>query len=418
MKKIFAMLLAAVMVTSLLAGCGGDKKEDSGNSDTKAETQAKADDGGSTETKGGSDAASDVPDEVTIGFVAGLSGDNAQAGQFKKDAVKVIEDELSATNGCIEIMGKQVKLNIVFEDTESKADICANAYSKCINDLGAIAIVGPDESALTLAGAPIAQDAGVPVVSTFSTNEKVTQIGDYIFRACYIDPFQGKVAATYAYNDLGAKTAGILYSNADAYSTGLMEAFTENFEALGGKVVATETYAGADVKDFNAQLSNIYQEQPDVLWMPNQIGELPLQIQQARDMGITATFMGPDSWDVTTLAETTGAEFVEGACYVSCFSPESDDEVAKAWVESFEAINGYKPGSHATLAYEALKIVINGLEGLDTFSEEALRDNIAATDMKLPSGQVTFDEIGNPNKAAVIMQYQDGVGHFVTTVQP
>ena len=405
MKRLCALILTMIMLLSLLAGCGSN-----GNNQSQGGNQSSAD--------GSSGDASDVPDEVTIGFVAGLSGDNAQAGQFKKDAVKVIEAELADTDGCITIMGKQVKLNIVFEDTESKADICANAYSKCINDYGVVAIVGPDESSLTLAGAPIAQEAGIPVVSTFATNEAVTQVGDYIFRACYIDPFQGKVAATYAYDELGARTAGILYSNADAYSIGLMEAFTENFEALGGTVVVTETYAGADVKDFNAQLTNIYAEQPDVLWMPNQIGELPLQIQQARAMGISSTFLGGDSWDVTTLAETTGADLVEGAYYVSCFSAESDNEVAKAWVEAFEEINGYTPGSHATLAYEALKIVINGLESIETFSSEALRDAIAATSLELPSGLVTFDENGDPNKAAVIMQYQDGVGHYIATIQP
>lgn len=405
MKRLCALLLMMVMLLSLLAGCGSNNGNNQGqNSQTSAD--------------GSSVDASDVPDEVTIGFVASLSNENAQAGQFKKDAVKVIEAELADTDGCITIMGKQVKLNIVFEDTESKADVCANAYSKCINDYGVMAIVGPDESGLTLAGAPIAQDAGVPVVSTFATNEAVTQVGDYIFRACYIDPVQGQVAASYAYNEMGARTAGILYSNADAYSVGLMEAFTENFEALGGTVVATETYAGTDVKDFNAQLTNIYAEQPDVLWMPNQIGELPLQIQQARAMGITSTFLGGDSWDVTTLAETAGADMVEGACYVSCFSAESDSEAAKAWVEAFEEINGYTPGSHATLAYEALKIVINGLESIETFSREALRDAIAATNLELPSGTVTFDENRNPNKAAVIMQYQDGVGSYVTTIQP
>ncbi len=419
MKKMFAMLLVAAMLTGLLAGCGGEKKEDSGNNDTKAETQAKADDGGAAETKADSgDAAADVPDEVTIGFVASISGENAQAGQYKKDAWAVIQKELEATDGCITIMGKQVKLNVEFVDTDSKADVAANAYSKCINDLGVVAIVGPDESSLALAGAPLAQDAGVPNIPTFATNEKVTQIGDCIFRACYIDPFQGQVAAKYAYDELGAKSAAILYSNADAYATGLMESFTENFTALGGEVVATETYAGADVKDFNAQLSNIYAKQPDILWLPNQASEIPLQIQQAHAMGITSTMLGPDSWDVTTVPETAGAEALEGSYYISCFSAESDSPIAQEWVKKFEEVNGYKPASHATLAYEALQIVIHALEDLDTFSEEAIRDNIAATDLELPSGRVTFDENNNPNKAAVIMTYKDGVGTYVTTVQP
>ena len=409
MKKVLALLLAAVMTTSVFAGCG---KKDSGTTETKAAAQT---DGTKAAASGDS---SEVPDEVTIGFVASLSGENAQAGQYKKDAWAVIQKELEATDGCITIMGKQVKLNVEFVDTDSKADVTANAYSKCINDLGVVAIVGPDESSLTLAGAPLAQEAGVPVISTFATNEKVTQIGDYIFRACYIDPFQGKVAADYAYNDLEAKTAAVLYSNADAYATGLMESFKENFEALGGEVVAVETYAGADVKDFNAQLSNINAKTPDVLWLPNQASEIPLQIQQASTMGITATMMGLDSWDVTTVPETAGKEALEGSYYISCFSAESDNPEAQAWVKEFEEVNGYKPAAHATLAYEALKVVINGLENLTSFSEAELRDNIAATDLKLPSGEVTFDEGGNPNKAAVIMKYEDGVGHYVTTVQP
>ena len=197
-----------------------------------------------------------------------------------------------------------------------------------------------------------------------------------------------------------------------------MESFTENFEALGGEVVTTETYAGADVKDFNAQLSNIYAQQPDVLWLPNQASEIPLQIQQAHSMGITSTMMGPDSWDVTTVPETAGAEALEGSYYISCFSAESDNPVAQEWVAAFEEVNGYTPAAHATLAYEALMIVINALENLDTFSEEALRDNIAATNLDLPSGTVTFDENNNPNKAAVIMTYENGVGKYVTTVQP
>ncbi|MCD2493477.1 ABC transporter substrate-binding protein [Lacrimispora sp. NSJ-141] len=409
MKKMCALLLAAAMTIGMFAGCG--KKEEKPADAKGTETQ-------SGETKAASEDNSQVPDEITIGFVASMSGENAQAGQYKKDAWAVIQKELEATDGCITIMGKQVKVNVEFVDTDSKADVTANAYSKCINDLNAVAIVGPDESSLTLAGAPLAQEAGIPVISTFATNEKVTQIGDYIFRACYIDPFQGQVAANYAYNELGAKTAAVLYSNADAYATGLMESFKENFEALGGEVVAVETYAGSDVKDFNAQLSNINAKTPDLLWLPNQASEIPLQIQQADAMGITATMMGPDSWDVTTVPETAGAEALEGSYYISCFSAESDNEVAQAWVKEFEEVNGYKPAAHATLAYEALKIVINGLENLTSFSEEELRDNIAATDLDLPSGRVTFDEGGNPNKAAVIMKYEDGVGHYVTSVQP
>lgn len=361
-------------------------------------------------------ANDEVPDEVTIGFAGTLSGDNALVGSYQKSAIKVVENELAENDGCIEIMGKQVKVNITLEDTEAKSDIGANVFRKFIDDYGAVAIVGPNESTVALAACPIAQDSEVPVVSTFATNEAVTQVGDYIFRACYTDPYQGKVAAQFASEVLGAKTAAILFSNADAYSKYLKDAFMESFEAAGGKIVAVEEYAGADVKDFNAQLLNIAIRKPDVLLLPNQVGELPLQIRQARAMGISATFLGGDSWDLHTLVEVAGEDMVEGACYVAPFSASSDTEEAQKWVTEYNEVAGEDPGSHATLAYEALHIVINALENIDTFSEEAIRDAIAATDMELPSGHITMDENGDPKKGAVILQYKDGVGEYLTSI--
>lgn len=358
----------------------------------------------------------DIPDEITIGFAGTLSGENALVGQYQKDAIKVVENELAESGGTIEIMGKDVKVNIALEDTEAKPDICANVYRKFIDEYDAVAIVGPNESSCALAAGPIAQAAEVPTVAVLATNAEVTKVGDYIFRACYLDPFQGKIAAKFAYEDLQAKTAAVLFSSADAYSKFLKDAFIESFEELGGEIVAAEEYAGADVKDFNAQLVNINSKNPDILLMPNQVGELALQIKQAKSMGIEATLMGGDSWDLATLVEVAGKELVEGAYYVAPFSSSDTSEAASSWVAAYNEVAGENPGSHATVAYEAMHIVLDALQRIETFDGAALRDAIYETDLELPSGHVTMDENGDPKKNAVILQYKDGVGEYVTTV--
>lgn len=358
----------------------------------------------------------EVPDVVKIGFAGTLSGENALVGQYQKNAIKVVENELAENDGCIEIMGKPVKVEIVLEDTEAKADICTNVYRKFVDDYGCTAIVGPNESSSALAACPVAQEAEVPTVAVFATNEEVTNVGDYIFRACYVDDFQGEVAASFAASELKAKTAAVMFSNADAYSKYLKDAFVNEFEAQGGEVVAIEQYAGADVKDFNAQLINIAAKDPEVLFLPNQVGELPLQIQQARSMGITASFLGGDSWDLNTLVEVAGEDMVEGAYYVAPFSSSDSSEAAQSWVKAYNEVAGENPGSHATLAYEALHIVLDALTKIETFEGSSLRDALFNTDIVLPSGRVTMDENGDPQKGAVILQYQSGIGEYVTTI--
>ncbi len=407
MKKVITMLLVLTLITGVF-GCAAPAE----NNAPEALAQAEA----PNQPAEAAQPASDIPDEVTIALVGSISGVNAINGKYFKGALAVIQSELE-TSGGVDIMGKKVKVNWVIEDTEGKPEITANVYRKVIEQDNAIAICGPNESSCILAAGPIAQDAGIPAVGIFSTNEAVTQIGDYIFRACYIDPYQGKVLAQFAFDNLQAKTAAVLYSNADQYSKGLMENFKSSFEALGGSVAAVEAYGGSDVKDFNAQLSKIKTVNPDVLFMPNQAGELPLQIQQARTMGITATFLGGDSWDLDVIPEVGGVENVEGSCFAGAFSAEDPSEAAQAWVTKYEELNGEKPGSHATLAYEAMKIVLDGLSRVQSVDGASLRDAIRDTkDLAVPSGKINFDENRNPIKSAVILEYKNGVGSYVATV--
>ena len=385
MKKILSIVLMVTMV-SMLFGCAPSK-------------------------------AKEIT-EIKIGVVSPMSGQSAIAGQYIKNSIELINEQLQKDGG-LDVKGKKIAVKIIYEDNEAKPDITANVYRKLIDQDKVIAIVGPDMSKCILAGAPIAQAAKIPNIGTFTTNEKVTQVGDFIFRACFIDPFQGKVMAKYSLENAGAKTAAVLYNNADDYSKGLMENFSKAFEAGGGKVVETQSYGGADTKDFNAQLTKIKAANPDVLFIPNQFGECPLQIQQARAMGITAKLIAGDSFDTPDIPNLTGKELVEGAAFDAAFSPEDTSPICQDFVKKYNDKYGVKPNSNGVLAYEAMSIVLEGVKNAATLDGQGVRDAMAAIkDFKVPSGSITFDANRNPIKGAVIMVYKDGIPTYLTSINP
>jgi len=356
--------------------------------------------------------------EIKIGVVSPLSGQSAIAGEYIKNGISLITDELEK-NGGLDVKGTKIPVKFIYEDNEAKPETTANVYRKLIDQDKVIAIVGPDMSKCILAGGPIAQSLKVPAIGTFTTNEKVTQVGDFLFRACFIDPFQGKVAAIYSRDSIKANTAAILYNNADDYSKGLMENFTKVFEEMGGKIVEVQAYGGADVKDYNAQLTKIKAANPEVLFMPNLFSEVPLQSQQARQMGITAKFLGGDSWDSPDVPNIAGKEAIEGAAFVAAFSPDDPSPLTKDFVDKYKAKFNTTPNSNAVLAYEAMQIVLKGVQDANTLDGQGVRDAMAnIKNLKVPSGAVTFDQNRNPIKGAVIMNYKDGVPAYVTTVNP
>jgi branched-chain amino acid transport system substrate-binding protein len=389
LKKLVSILLVLIMTVSLF-GCAG--------------------------TSTGSGAA--APETIKIGVTLPISGQSAIAGEYMKNGIELIVDQLKAEGG-LDVKGKKMQVEFLYEDNEAKPETTANAYRKLIDQDKVIAIVGPDMSKCILAGGPIAQASKVPCIGTFTTNEKVTQIGDFVFRACFIDPFQGRVMASYAADTLKVKTAAILYNNADDYSKGLMENFIKAFEAKGGTVVETQAYGGADVKDFNAQLTKIKAANPEVLFMPNQFGEVPLQMKQARQMGITAQFLGGDSWDSPDVPNIAGVDIVEGAAYDAAFSPVDPNPVCQDFVKRYKDKYGVNPNSNAVLAYEAALVVLEGVKNAETLNGQGVRDAMAKiTNFPVPSGTITFDETRNPVKGAVINVYKNGQPDYVTTVNP
>ncbi|HYF84048.1 MAG TPA: ABC transporter substrate-binding protein [Clostridia bacterium] len=386
MKKVLSILLVLIMTLSLF-GCG-------------------------------SAATSGNPKEIKIGVVSPISGQSAIAGEYIKNGIELIADQL-AKDGGLDVKGTKIPVKFLYEDNEAKPDATANVFRKLIDQDKVIAIVGPDMSKCILAGGPIAQASKIPAIGTFTTNEKVTQIGDFLFRACFIDPFQGKVMAQYAADTIGAKTAAILYNNADDYSKGLMENFKKAFEEKGGKVVEAQAYGGADVKDFNAQLTKIKAANPEVLFMPNQFGEVPLQMKQARQMGITAQFLGGDSWDSPDVPNIAGVDIVEGSAFDAAFSPDDPSPICKDFVKRYKDKYGKNPNSNAVLAYEAAMVVLEGIKNAETLDGQGVRDAMAKIEnLEVPSGTITFDANRNPVKGAVVNVYKGGVPSYVTTINP
>ena len=382
MKKVLALVLAVLMIVSMCA-CSSVKKE------------------ATVET-------------IKIGLAFPMSGTAAMAGKYSTHGADVLKEELG---GKITVGDKEYPVEFVTMDTEGSEEKTTNVYQKLIEEEKVIAIVGPDSSKCMLAAAPIAQNAKCPAITTFGTNTAVTEVGNYIFRACFIDPFQGYVAAAYC-DQQGYKTACIMFNNADAYAVGLKDAFVENFK---GEVLAIEEYSGSDVKDYNVQLTKLAAQNPDVLLLPNLNVELGLQIQQARTAGLNCPIICGDSADTPDVANVAGPA-IEGVAYVSAFSAESTDEAAKNFVDAYVKLYPDElPNSNAELTYETAKMVVWAIQNAKTLDRDGVRDALDTIDgLELPSGKMTMDPTTrNPIKGGVIMQYDaEGVTHYVSSVNP
>ncbi len=386
MKKTLAIVLALAMAFALV-GC----------------------EAGAPAASGSADAG--VPDTIKIGVMGTMTGEQAEDGKNIQGAIALINQELDAAGG-LKVGDKLVKIEFVFGDTEAKPEQAVNVMQKFINQDKVVAVVGPNNSSDCLSSYEISQAAGIPAISNTGTNIRVTQIGDYCFRACFIDPFQGLCMANYALNECGFKTAAVISNNADAYSTGLKDAFVEAFEAGGGTIVASETFQGADVKDYNAQLTKIKNSNPECIFIPNQNNFVINMCKQIRDMGIDCQLFGCDSWDYDFLAKE---EVTQGAIYTSGYS--KDITTAKEFYDSFVALNGFEPGFPSAMTYEATWIVLTAIQNCQSVSGAAIRDAMAAIDIDLPCGHLTFDADRNPIKDCAIIQITDiGVRTYLTSV--
>jgi branched-chain amino acid transport system substrate-binding protein len=377
MKKVIQMLTLLGMVL-LLAACGGKKEEEAS--------------------------------VIKIGSILPLTGDISTFGQSSKNGLLILQDEVNEAGG---IDGK--KIEFVFEDDENKPASSASVAQKLINNDKVVAIIGSIASKCSIAVGPIATQNKIPMITPTSTNPKVTtQGGEYVFRACFIDPFQGKILAKFSAEDLKVKKAAILYDVANDYSKGLAEFFEKGFKEAGGEVVAVETYNTGD-SDFNAQLTKISAFKPEVLLLPDYYNTVGLIAKQARSTGIDAIFLGGDGWDSPDLF-SVGGEAIEGGYFTNHYSPADTSPEVVAFKTAYETRFNEVPSAFSALAYDAGKILVAAIEKAGTTDGEKLKDALKATDIKAVSGNIRYDEDRNPIKGAVILKTEDGQQKFVKKV--
>lgn len=377
MKKVIQMLTIFGMLL-LLAACGGKKEEE--------------------------------PSVIKIGSILPLTGDISTFGQSSKNALLILQDEVNQAGG---VSGK--KIEFVFEDDENKPASSANVAQKLINNDKVVAIIGSVASKCSIAVGPIATQNKIPMITPTSTNPKVTtQGGEYVFRACFIDPFQGKILAKFSNEDLKVKKAAILYDVANDYSKGLAEFFQKGFEEAGGEVVAVETYNTGD-SDFNAQLTKISAFKPEVLLLPDYYNTVGLIAKQARSTGIDAVFLGGDGWDSPDLF-SVGGEAINNGYFTNHYSPEDTTPEVVAFKSAYESRFNEEPSAFSVLSYDAGKILVAALKKAESTDGEKLKEALKATDVKAVSGNIRYDEERNPIKGAVILKTEDGKQKFVKKV--
>lgn len=352
-------------------------------------------------------------DEIVIGEFASLTGKEATFGQSSHEGTVLAVEEINAAGG---VLGKKVKL--IHEDNGSKPGESANAVNKLIAKDGVVAVLGEVASSRSLEAAPICQSAKIPQISPSSTNPKVTETGDYIFRVCFIDPFQGTVMANFARNTLKAERVAIFTDVKSDYSKGLARFFKEGFLKSGGQIVAELDYNGGD-KDFKGQLTAIKAANPDGVFVPGYYTDAALICIQAKQVGLTVPLFGGDGWESAKLMEI-GKEAVEGNYFSTHYTPEAGGEKAKAFVEAYKRkYDGRLPDAMAALGYDSAMILFDAITRAGGTDGEQIRAALATTkDFHAVTGKITINAQRDADKAAVILQVKDGAFKYVETIAP
>jgi branched-chain amino acid transport system substrate-binding protein len=352
-------------------------------------------------------------DTVKIGEYASLTGKEATFGQSSHKGTLMAVEELNASGG---VLGRQIEL--LTEDDQSKQGEASTIVKKLISRDKVAGILGEVASGRSLEAAPICQTYKKPMISPSSTNPKVTEIGSYIFRVCFIDPFQGTVMAKFAKQTLGLHRVALLTSVSSAYSVGLAKYFRERFEADGGTIAVEQKFTEGD-KDFNAQLTAIRAAGVEGIFVPGYYTEAALICRQARELGITVPLFGGDGWEAPELVQIGGAA-VEGCYYSTHYSPQVDSPVVRSFVARFQArFGGETPDAMAALGYDSAQVMVDAIRRAGSTDGPAIRDQIALTkDFHGVTGTTTMDADRNASKAAVVIMVKDGKFKFVESVAP
>jgi branched-chain amino acid transport system substrate-binding protein len=353
---------------------------------------------------------SSAQDTIKFGAYLPMTGGVAAYGDMEWSGIQVAKEMEP------EVLGK--KIEVVLEDTKSEKIDAANAVTLLVEKEKVVGILGEAISGNTMAGNPISEAAKIPSVSPTATNPLVNQNKQYAFRACFIDPFQGEVAARFAIDNLKAKTAAIIIDNAQDYAVGLAKFFEKEFVKLGGKIVAT-SYIQTGDQDFSAQLSTIQAAKPDIIYAPNYYTEDALMAKQARDLGLKQPILTGDGAQADTLIQIGGAA-VENMYFTGHFHKEgASTERAKEFIKRYEEKFKKEADAFGALGADAYFLLVDAIKRAGTTEGEKVREALANTkDFKAVSGSITMGESGNPIKSMVINKVEGGKFVYVTTINP
>ncbi len=352
--------------------------------------------------------------DITVGEYASLTGSEATFGINSDNGVQLAAEEINNAGG---VLGRKVKL--IVEDDQSKAGQPSSAVKKLISSDKVVAVIGEIASSRSLEAGPICQEAKIPMVSPGSTNPTVTEKGDYIFRVCFIDPFQGTVMAKFALDTLKAKKVAILSDVTSDYSKGLSQYFTEYYKKHGGEIVIERSYSGGGSdKDFRAQLTAIRAAHPDAIFVPGYYTEAGLIGKQARTLGLKVPLLGGDGWDSPKLAEIAGNS-LDGCYFSTHFSPADKSAKVQDFVKKYTAKFKTAPDGMAPLGYDAMMILAEAIKRAGTTDGDKVRDALASVkNYEAVTGNITIDEKRNAQKSAVVLEVAGKENKFVASVAP
>jgi branched-chain amino acid transport system substrate-binding protein len=358
----------------------------------------------------------DFVDEIVVGVIAPLTGDIPKVGQSTVEAAQMAVDEINAECG-IQIDGENYEVTIVIEDNESKAESSVAVATRLIVEENVVAIIGPQSRKQAVPTGQVANDRETPMISPWSTNPATTFDRPWVFRVAFLDPFQGPVMAGFVQKQFDAKTVAVLYDVASDYPKGLAENFRDAAEADGMQVVAFESFTTGDT-DFSSQLTNIIAAKPDVLFTPQYYNEVPLIVQQARDLGFEGPIVGSDSWGTPDLLDLCG-DACNGLFFSTHYAPDIATEVGQAFIGAYDELYGAKPDDVAALTYDAFQLLFTAIRNAQSTDRAAIRDALANIQLfEGVTGLMSFDEQGDPIKCAVIIQIKDGAFTYFDSACP
>ncbi len=353
--------------------------------------------------------------EIRIGLIIPLSGDLAPViGQPTVDAAKLAVQMVN-DNGGLDVGGHKQKVVLIVEDNQDKPDGAVDAARKLIAQENVVAIVGPRLSRNAIPAANVAEEAHIPLISPTSTHPETTAGKRYVFRTSFVDDFQGQVMARFAAEELGAQKAAVLYDIASDYNKGLAEIFKQVFEESGGQVVAFETYT-TDEQDFSRQLARIRDSEPEALFLPNYPNKVPLQAQQARQLGIKATIIGGDAWDAEMFANYPE---LDGAFFSTHWHPDIANEQAQIFIEAYRQTYNRIPNEKEALTYDAFGLIFQTIHNQGQANPESIRNGLYSLERyQGVTGIIEYKDSGDPVKSAVILQIKEGRTIFYKLVNP